>query len=98
MNEIVTDGKFQDSWESVAECPKEGVEEGALQCKVCYNYKKSIACVPCGHTFCSDCILRHRVAEIERDDSDSEDEIEERSVKCPECREKVLFVVKLFGI
>ena len=104
INEIVTNGELQDSWVSAAECPKEEVEEGALQCKVCYNYKKSLACVPCGHTFCSDCILRHRVAEQrvaeeERDDSDSDDdEVKEHSVKCPECREKVLFVLKLFGI
>ncbi|KAH8603951.1 RING type zinc finger Zinc finger C3HC4 type (RING finger) [Trypanosoma vivax] len=38
----------------------EEATESAFSCSVCMQlYRKPATCVPCGHTFCEDCLLQH---------------------------------------
>jgi peroxin-10 len=63
MKVISSPGQLREE-ESTAEIQGEA-SEPALDCKICFDARKSVSSTPCGHLFCWDCILRYAQVKYE---------------------------------
>jgi len=63
----------------------ENIGEAANPCTICFSATVNTVVVPCGHTFCAECLKTHTGITSHSHPG-----------KCPTCRGKVERTIKLF--